>query len=116
MAKRKRSGSSGAAMLGKWAFLIGVLLAVIFAFVTATSWLAWLLVVLGLIVGLLNIDAGETSAFLLAGTVLALMGFLGGQSLSSVLYLGAIFDNLLALFVPATVIVALKSVFALAKD
>ena len=52
----------------------------------------------------------------MAGTVLALMGYLGGQNLSSVMYLSTIFNNLLALFVPATIVVALKSVFALAKD
>lgn len=113
MAKKK---SSGKGTLGRWSFLIGVLLALVFGFMQAYTWVAWLLVVLGLIIGLLNIDEREVGAFLMAGTVLALMGFLGGQSLSSIAYLGSIFNNLLALFVPATIVVALKSVFALARD
>jgi hypothetical protein len=115
MAKKRKSNNS-MGMLGRWAFLIGVLLAIVFAFVAAGSWLAWTLVLLGLVIGLLNIDARETSGFLMAGTVLALMGFLGGQTLAAVPYLGPIFDNLLALFVPATVVVALKHVFSLARD
>tara|TARA_Y100000310_G_scaffold320216_1_gene376413 strand:- start:663 stop:1007 length:345 start_codon:yes stop_codon:yes gene_type:complete len=114
MAKKKSGGA--VAMLGRWAFLIGVLLALLFGFVAAQSWTAWLLVLLGLVIGLLNIEAKEVNAFLMAGTVLALMGYLGGQSLGSVAYLGTIFNNLLLLFVPATIIVALKSVFALAKN
>ncbi len=112
MAKKK----GGKAKLGKWSFLAGVLLALVFGFVTAYAWVAWVLVVLGLVIGLLNIEEKEVSAFLMAGTVLALMGYLGGQSLSSIMYLSTIFNNLLALFVPATIVVALKSVFALAKD
>jgi hypothetical protein len=113
---KKRVVKKGRAMLGRWAFLAGVLLAVVFSFVTTYSWVSWVLVLLGLVVGLLNISEEETSAFLMAGTILALMGFLGGQTLDSVMYLGAIFTNLLTLFVPATILVALKSVFTLAKD
>ena len=108
--------SNGKAMLGRWAFLIGVVLAVIFGFFTAGTWLAWVLVVLGLVVGLINISDKEVSAFLTAGTVLVLMGYFGGQTLSSVMYLSSIFTNILTLFVPATIVVAVKSVLALARD
>lgn len=112
MAKEK----GGAGALGRWAFLLGVVLAVVFGFFSAGAWLIWLLVVLGLVIGLLNIEKAEVSAFLTAGTILALMGFLGGQALGSIIYLGAIFSNLLTLFVPATIVVALKSVFGLASS
>ncbi|MSR85866.1 hypothetical protein EXS74_00555 [Candidatus Woesearchaeota archaeon] len=108
--------SNGKAMLGRWAFLIGVVLAVIFGFFSAGTWLAWLLVVLGLVVGLVNISDKEVGAFLTAGTVLVLMGYFGGQTLSSVMYLSNIFTNILTLFVPATIVVAVKSVLALARD
>ena len=113
---KKTDMKKGGAMLGKWAFLAGVLLAIVFSFVTAYSWVSWVLVLLGLVVGLLNISESETSAFLMAGTILALMGFLGGQTLDAIPYLGAIFTNMLTLFVPATILVALKSVFALSRD
>lgn len=107
---------SGKAMLGRWAFLIGVVLSVLFGIISGWSWLPVLLVVLGLVVGFLNIGDKEVHQFMMAGTVLVLMGYFGGQTLSSVSYLGAIFNNLLTLFVPATVVVAVKSVFALARD
>lgn len=111
----KNEGSMKA-MLGRWAFLIGVVLAVVFGLFAAGSWLPWLLVVLGLIVGLVNISDKEVGAFLTAGTVLVLMGYFGGQTLSNVSYLSAMFNNLLTLFVPATIVVAVKSVLALARD
>lgn len=106
------------AMLGKWAFLIGLILAVglgIFA-AYAGSWLAWVLVLLGLIVGFVNISDKEVGSFLTAGTVMVLMGYFGGQTLSSVVYLSSIFNNILTLFVPATIVVAVKSVLALARN
>ena len=102
--------------LGSWAFLIGVIFAVIFMFVTVTSWLPWLLVVLGLIIGLLNITDKEVQPFLMAGLVLVLVSYFGGQGLSTISYLGNLMNNLLMLFVPATIVVALKSVFVLAKN
>ena len=104
------------AMLGRWAFLIGVVLAVIFGFITAGTWLSWTLVVIGLIVGLVNINDKEVGAFLTAGTVMVLMGYFGGQTLSSVVYLSSIFNNILTLFVPATIVVAVKSVLSLARN
>ncbi|MBS3154741.1 hypothetical protein J4424_05540 [Candidatus Woesearchaeota archaeon] len=104
------------AMLGRWAFLIGVVLAVIFGFISAGTWLSWLLVVIGLVVGLVNISDKEVGAFLTAGTVMVLMGYFGGQTLSSVVYLSTIFNNILTLFVPATIVVAVKSVLSLARN
>ena len=104
------------AMLGRWAFLIGVVLAVIFGLISAGTWLSWLLVVIGLVVGLVNISDKEVGAFLTAGTVMVLMGYFGGQTLSSVVYLSTIFNNILTLFVPATIVVAVKSVLSLARN
>ncbi|MDP3728880.1 MAG: hypothetical protein Q8R18_05525 [bacterium] len=91
-------------------------MAVVFGFISAGAWLAWLLVVIGLVVGLVNISDKEIGAFLTAGTVMVLMGYFGGQTLSSVVYLSAIFNNILTLFVPATIVVAVKSVLSLARN
>jgi len=99
--------------LGGWAFLIGVILAIIFGFITVGSWLGWVLVVLGLIIGLLNIADKEVQPFLMAGTVLVIVSAFGGNVFSG--FLKNILDNMLFLFVPATIVVALKSVFKLAK-
>ena len=110
MAKGK-SGSS----VGSWAFLIGVILAILFSFI-ALPGLHWLLVILGLIIGLLNITESETSKFLMAGTVLVIVGSFGADGLSEVAFLPAIFGNLVTLFATSTILVALKSVFELARN
>ena len=107
--------------IGSWAFLIGVILAVILGlFGSVTGGVAWLLVVLGIIVGLLNITEKETQSFLLAGTVLVVIAFMSGDIFSTLKIgagssLGTVFDAIMTLFVPATAIVALKHVFTLAR-
>ena len=113
---KKKQGSMGA-----WAFLIGVILAVIFAFVTVAGvWLTWLLVLVGIIVGLLNIADVEVQPFLLAGVVLVIVSSFGGGvftglAIGNIPFFTNTLNNLLVLFVPATIIVALKSVFSLAR-
>ena len=99
--------------LGGWAFLIGVILAIIFGFVAAGEWLTWALVVLGIIIGLLNIADKEVKPFLWAGTVLVIVSALGGGVFTG--WLKIILDNMLLLFVPATIVVALRSVMGIAK-
>jgi len=101
--------------IGGWAFLIGVLLAIILAFFSDMASFAWIIVVLGLIIGLLNISEGETQKFLMAGVILVIVGALAGNMFASIMYLTDIFNNLVALFAPAVVVVALKSVFEMAK-
>jgi hypothetical protein len=105
-------------LIGAWAFLIGVILAVVLGLLgqdVVTGIWAIILVVLGLIVGLLNIGSTESKNFLFAGTALVIVGALGGQTLMGVSYLGNVLQALVILFVPATIVVALKSVFAIAK-
>ena len=79
----------------------------------------WIVFLLGIVVGLLNITHDEVGAFLTSGTILVLVSFLGVQvgvfsgvapAISNVL------KGILTLFVPATIIVALKSVFVLARN
>jgi len=115
MAKKTETAN----LVGAWAFLIGVILAIIFGFFTPAVWLAWVLVILGIIIGLLNITTEETQPFLLAGTVFVIVSYLGGYVFGAealgVAFLKQILDNLVALFVPATIIVALKSLFSLAR-
>ena len=113
---------SGGNLLGAWAFLIGVILAVVFGFFPATAlvWLPWVLVVIGIIIGLLNIADTEVQPFLVAGVVLVLVSAFGGGVFKDLLiggspFVSLILTNLLMLFVPATIIVALKSIFSKAR-
>jgi hypothetical protein len=105
---------------GHYAFLVGVLLAVVAALIPslqAATWLPWVLIVLGLIVGFLNITAKETTEFLVA--TIALMA-VGTGGLSAVPAAGAvvlgILKNLVAFVAPAALVVALKAIYALAGE
>ena len=110
-------------LLGAWAFIIGVVLAVIFglfAVPAVATWLPWVLVIVGLLVGFLNIADVEVQPFLIAGAILVIVANFGLDVFATILMgqkaiLANILGNLLMIFVPATIIVALKSVFSFAK-
>ena len=116
---KKSSGSSN--LVGSWSFLVGLVLAVLLGLGFAGAYQAtilWVVFLLGVVVGLLNITADEVSAFLTGGTVLVLVSFLGVQvgvfdAVAPVI--ANVLRGILTLFVPATFIVALRSVFVLAK-
>ena len=112
MAKKKTSN-----VLGSWAFLIGVVLALLLGLfgVMNATWL-YVLVFIGLIIGLLNIADEEVQPFLWSGIALIIASALGQGVMQQVVVLNNILDSLLAIFVPATVIVAIKNVFAMAKS
>jgi|SRR3989344_1953991 len=108
----KKSGN----ILGGWAFLIGVVLALVLGlFGAINQTIAYILVLAGLIVGLLNIGDEETAPFLTAGAVLVIVSSLGGGVVGVISQVGDVLDALLLLFVPATIIVAIRHVFSLAR-
>lgn len=107
--------------IGSYAFIAGVIIAVIAAFVNAIS--ATLateaLVVLGLVVGLINITEKETTQFLVATVSLVIVSSLAGTGIANVptigLQLQEVLMNVMAFVTPAVVIVALKQIYAVAK-
>lgn len=104
--------------IGSWAFLIGLVIAVVLGFGLGgglSTGMLTTLFVIGIVVGLLNIADEETTPFLMSGVILIIAASLSKDVLSSVRVIGDILDALLVLFVPATVIVAVKNVFQLAK-
>ncbi len=111
MPKKKQNTN----IIGGWAFLIGVVIAFIFAFLEMTNWAVWTLVVVGIIIGLLNISVKEATPFMLAGTVFVIVSAFGMNVFPGT-WLPNFLKNLLMLFVPATIIVALRALFGLAKD
>ncbi len=119
MAKAK--GIAGRShLLGSWSFLIGLILAVLLGLGYVGAYrnpLVWLVFLLGVVVGLLNITHDEMVPFMTAGVVLALVSFLGASVLDGLgsEVVSGILKGVLTLFVPATMIVALKSVFVLAR-
>lgn len=105
--------------LGSWAFLVGIIIAVILGLGFGgglTAGMVTTLFVIGLIVGLLNVADREAKPFLMSGTVLVIVSALSKDVLSTVSYIGSIIDALLILFVPATIVVAVRHVFSLAKN
>lgn len=109
-------------ILGSWAFLIGVVLAVVAGIFSAleiadlsNNFVSGTLVVLGLIVGLLNISSKETTAFLMSGVSLIIASVFGAGITIALPVVSAILASLLLIFVPATIIVAIRNVFNLAK-
>ena len=58
--------------LGKVLFIIGILAAAAAGLGVDWHWLPWTLVILGAVVGILNITTSETRTFLLAGIALML--------------------------------------------
>ncbi|MBI2043526.1 hypothetical protein HYT25_04005 [Candidatus Pacearchaeota archaeon] len=113
MAKRKNNMD----VVGEWAFLAGVVLAVILGVLgpVVGTW-AMILVIIGIVVGLLNVADTEVMHFLMSGAVLIIASALGGNVMSGLPYAGSVLDALLAIFVPATIIVAVKNVFILARN
>lgn len=103
-------------LIGSWAFLIGVILAIILALASAmTPVLMWVLVVVGLVVGFLNVADEETEPFLISGAVLVIVSSLGQNVVGVSPLFERILDSLLLIFVPATIVVAIKNVFSLAR-
>ena len=125
MAKAKTAVSSASgrsALVGSWSFLIGLVLAILMGLGLSgayASTLVWVIFLLGIVVGLLNITHDETNAFLVSGTVLVIVSSLGAAAVESVTIvnysMAALLKGVLTLFVPATIVVALKSVFQLAR-
>ncbi len=104
------------ATIGSWAFLIGVIIAVILgAFSVTGAGVTWILVILGLIIGLLNVTEKEVQPYLLAGTVLVILASFGAGVFAATQPLDSILQAILTLFVPSTAVVAIKHVFTLAR-
>ena len=119
--------------VGAWAFLAGVVLALIVGIFTTlipipsltkySAQIYALLVFLGIAVGsFINVSGKDGQTFLISGTILVIVSKFGMESvLGSLIGIGlanavsSIFGALLVLFIPATIIVALKTLFGIAK-
>ena len=116
---------------GEWAYLVSVVIAVLAGIAAAagfgaSSWVAVLLVILGAVVGLLNISEKETTAFLVATVALVVAslgasvnGLTGTFSVLNVVpglgtLINAIVANIAIFAAPAAVIVAVKAIMNLA--
>jgi len=119
---------------GAWAFLIGVILAVLIG-ISAASFLPLdaitkyslqiyaVLVLLGIVIGFsIHVSGKDSQTFLIAGAIIVIVSRFGMESaIGSLIGIGvgdivtSMFAALLALFVPATIIVAIKTLFSVAR-
>ncbi len=108
--------------IGSYLFLLGIAIAIIAGLavdylVGYATGIAIALVLIGIVVGLLNIEAKEVTGFLIAAIALMVGGAAGFGAIPLVgVYLKAIFFNLSTLVAPAAVIVAVKEIYKFAKD
>jgi len=100
--------------IGHWAFIVGLILAVISPFVNI-PYTAPLLFILGLIVGFLNVQERESSGFLVAVIALLAVGVSGLQLGALTATVAAILEGLIALVSPAGLIVGIKQVLSIGR-
>lgn len=102
--------------IGKWAFIVGLVIAVLAGIGLDQTWFTWVLALLGLIVGILNVTSGETQGFLLAA--IALM--LSANAVQEIPFVGAqltqILSNVVAFMAAAVLVVALRALFETVRD
>jgi len=125
--------------IGSWSFIIGIVIALLVGLYTAVTiedgnnflltpdggYVAWLLAIIGAIVGILavlgrgTITAKETPGFLIAGIALVIMyGVFNGVTIKP--WIGSLFQGVslsLSIFVaPAVGLLALKTIYDMGKE
>lgn len=116
-------------VIGAWAFLLGVIIATVGGIILSFGYsvnpiILALLAILGLIAGFaVSVDDNVGSKFLLVAVSLVIVSYAGQQGLSALVFGGirigqiisATLAGLLALLVPATIVVAIKTLFSLSQ-
>jgi asparagine N-glycosylation enzyme membrane subunit Stt3 len=104
--------------VGRWAFVIGILLAISAGFWTIPN-LAFILVILGLIVGFLNITATEVETYLIGVIALLVIGATAIQALTAagefVGIIQAMINNVIAFVAASGLVVALRVILSLGQ-
>ena len=102
--------------VGRWAFIAGLVIAILLAFMGLGAQILVILAVLGLIVGFLNVSGSESHEFLIAS--IALIASAGAvQSLPLVGgTVTTVMGNLVIFISPAMLVVAIKSLLGTVKN
>ncbi|MBS3062361.1 MAG: hypothetical protein J4203_00680 [Candidatus Diapherotrites archaeon] len=104
--------------MGQYLFLLGILVALVNGFMpNAIPQVGLILVVIGLVVGFLNVTAHETHNFLLATVALLAANTAGTQAIPMIgMYLAGILGGIATMAAPAALVVAVKALWGMAKD
>ena len=104
------------ALAGKAALVAGLVIAVVGGLGLEMAWFGWVLAVLGLIVGYVNVSDDESHSFLVAAIALILAaGAIGAIPVVGG-YADAIIANLVVFLGGAVLVVSLKGLLATTKD
>jgi hypothetical protein len=111
-----------------WAFLIGVLLALIGGMLSAlfghlNTIVLGLLLLLGFIVGFIGVSPNDITKFMTAAVSLVIVSYAGTAGVRNIEFLNWEIGNivsstlgaLLVLLVPATIVVAIRSMFSISQ-
>lgn len=101
-------------LIGRWALIVAIILAVLAGFTEIPS-LGFVLFVLGLVVGFLNIKEKESTPFLVAVIALLAIGLSGLQLGVLTTRIVLILENFIVVVSAAGLIVALKQILTVAK-
>tara|TARA_Y100000294_G_C8531441_1_gene327117 strand:+ start:1069 stop:1428 length:360 start_codon:yes stop_codon:yes gene_type:complete len=113
--------------IGHYSFIGGVIIAIVLGLASDAIganavWLVSLLVLLGLVVGYLNVTGKETKEFLLVATVLVIVSSMAPGALERLtigqvgVYLQNVLGQIMAFVVPATLVVALKEIWVMGQN
>lgn len=103
-------------IIGGWAFIGGIVVAILISlFGVINPGMLWFLVIIGLIVGMINVSEEESTPFMMSGAVLIIASAFGQGVMDISPLMGKTLDSLLLIFVPATIVVAAKNVFTMAR-
>ena len=104
--------------IGFWAFIVGLVIAVIAGiFLPQNAAIIIILIILGLIIGFLNITAKEIMLFLIATIALIVVGnvFTPLTVLDLGKFLGYMLSYVATLMAPAAIVAAVKALWAVGK-
>ncbi len=113
---------------GAWGFLVGIILALAVGILSASlgelsGYIMGVLVFLGLLVGFINVSPKDQNTFLMTAVSLVIVSFAGAAGISEIEFLNIGIGNmvsstlgaLLVMLVPATIVVAIKSLFSISQ-
>ena len=101
-------------VIGRWAIIVGIILAILSAFTSVPN-LGAILFVLGLVVGFLNIKDKESTSFLIAIIALIVIGLSGLRLGFLTETVSVMLENFLAFVAAAGLIVALRQVLSFVR-
>ncbi|MBM3232254.1 hypothetical protein FJZ21_02665 [Candidatus Pacearchaeota archaeon] len=115
-------------VVSAWAFLIGIVLAILGGIISAifgdlNPFVLGLLLLLGLVIGFIGVAPNDINKFMTSSVSLVIVSFAGSAGVRNIEFLDWQIGNivsstlgaLLVLLVPATIVVATRSLFSISQ-